>query len=173
VWIRTGDHPELNSLFLAEMMYQLNVLQEQKLEHEAAAAAAAAAAAQDAEGAAGVHARRTSGELQRRHQSLGHVRSLLFGDTDPNDPAFAAMRAMGQRGAWGEQVAPRVSANPNLSPNPNPNLSPNPNPGKQTEALEMCFCSRNRDPSLQNCIQVHSGLPARMGPSGANFHHPA
>jgi hypothetical protein len=34
----TGDHPELNSLFLAEMMYQLNVLQEHKHQHEAAAA---------------------------------------------------------------------------------------------------------------------------------------
>lgn len=93
----TGDHPELNSLFLAEMMYQLNVLQEQKHQHEAAAAAA-----QDAQTAGeSAGSRRTSGE-QRRQQSLGHVRSLLFGDTDPNDPAFAAMRAMGQTGAWCE-----------------------------------------------------------------------
>jgi hypothetical protein len=94
---RTGDHPELNSLFLAEMMYQLNVLQEQKHEHEAAAAAPPdAQAAGESAGA-----RRPSGE-HRRQQSLGHVRSLLFGDTDPNDPAFSAMRAMGQTGVWRE-----------------------------------------------------------------------
>jgi hypothetical protein len=50
----------------------------------------------------------------RRQPSLGNIRSLLFGDTDANDPAFAAMRAMGQTGAASAEKG-RESYNVNKS----------------------------------------------------------